>query len=232
MGDYMREGHLRHPREGRRRQGAARAVRRRGLLRLLRRCWPRPSAVSSRAFLSITACCARTRAMRSRRRSASWDINFVRVNAEERFLAQARRRHPTRSSKRKIIGEEFIRVFEEEAQEDRHGRLSGAGHDLSRRDRIRRRQAPPSSRATTTSAVCRTMWISRRSSSRCACCSRTRCAQLGRELGLPEYLVDAPAVPGSGSWPSACIGEITEEKLDILRDADAIFRDEIAKAQA
>ena len=48
-----------------------------------------------------------------------WDINFVRVNAEERFLTQARRTSPTRRRKRKIIGEEFIRVFEEEAQEDR-----------------------------------------------------------------------------------------------------------------
>ena len=37
-------------------------------------------------------------------------------------------------TKRKIIGEEFIRVFEEEGQEDRLGRLSGSGYDLSRRD--------------------------------------------------------------------------------------------------
>ncbi len=105
---------------------------------------------------------------------AKWDLNFVRVNAEARFLDKLSGvDDPER--KRKIIGEEFIRVFEEEAKKIGARGLSGAGHDLSGRHRVRPAAAtPPSSRATTTSAVCPTMWTSRRSSSRCACCSRTR----------------------------------------------------------
>ena len=53
--------------------------------------------------------------------------------------------------------------------------------------------------------------------------------QLGRELGLPDYLVNRQPFPGPG-LAIRVIGEITKEKLDILREADYIWRDEIAKA--
>ena len=53
--------------------------------------------------------------------------------------------------------------------------------------------------------------------------------QLGRELGLADYLVDRQPFPGPG-LAIRVMGEITKEKLDILRDADYIFREEIAKA--
>ena len=52
---------------------------------------------------------------------------------------------------------------------------------------------------------------------------------LGRELGLPEYLISRQPFPGPGLGIRV-IGEITKEKLDILREADFIFRDEVAKA--
>ena len=53
--------------------------------------------------------------------------------------------------------------------------------------------------------------------------------RLGLELGLPEYLVHRQPFPGPG-LAIRVMGEITKEKLEILRDADFIFRDEIAKA--
>ena len=53
--------------------------------------------------------------------------------------------------------------------------------------------------------------------------------QLGRELGLPEYLVKRQPFPGPG-LAIRVIGEITEMKLYMLREADFIFREEIAKA--
>nr|MCR5731734.1 GMP synthase (glutamine-hydrolyzing) [Sphaerochaetaceae bacterium] len=53
--------------------------------------------------------------------------------------------------------------------------------------------------------------------------------ELGRELGLPEELVDRHPFPGPGLGVR-CIGEITKERLDTLRDVDAIFIEEIRKA--
>jgi len=52
---------------------------------------------------------------------------------------------------------------------------------------------------------------------------------LGRELGLPDYIVNRQPFPGPG-LAIRIIGDVTKEKCDILREADFIFRDEIAKA--
>ena len=53
--------------------------------------------------------------------------------------------------------------------------------------------------------------------------------KLGRELGLADYLVDRQPFPGPG-LAIRVMGEITKEKLDILRDADKIFREELEKS--
>ena len=133
-------------------------------------------------------------------------------------------------AKRKIIGEEFIRVFEEEAGQLEGGALPRPGHALLRRHRVRRRhRARRRSSRTTTSAGCPTT-SSSSSSSRCARCSRTRCARVGAELGLPDRLVWRQPFPGPGLAIRVVGGEATRERLDLLRDADAILQDEIRKA--
>ena len=53
--------------------------------------------------------------------------------------------------------------------------------------------------------------------------------QLGRELGLPAALIERQPFPGPG-LAIRVIGEVTREKLDMLREADAIFREEMARA--
>ena len=151
---------------------------------------------------------------------------FRRVDAESRFLLKlAGVTEP--EHKRKIIGEEFIRVFEQEAK--KIGAVDFLAQGTIYPDVIESGAGSgrPSSRATTTWAACRTMWTSRRSSSLCGCSSRTRSARLGRELGLPEYLVSRQPFPGPG-LAIRIIGDITKEKGRHPREADFIFRDEIA----
>ena len=80
----------------------------------------------------------------------SYDLNFIRVNAQERFYEKLKGVEEP-EHKRKIIGEEFIRVFEEEGEEDRRGRLPGPGNHLSRRrGKAAWAESPQSSNPTTT----------------------------------------------------------------------------------
>ena len=158
---------------------------------------------------------------------AKWDMKFVRVNAERRFLDRlAGVDEPEK--KRKIIGEEFIRVFEEEAKKVgavdflAQGTIypdvieSGAGDAAVIKSHHNVGGLPDHVDFKEIIEPLRLLF-------------KDEVRQLGRELGLPEYLVMRQPFPGPG-LAIRVIGGVTKEKLDILRDADAIFREEIAQA--
>ena len=155
------------------------------------------------------------------------DINFVRVNAEERFLGKlAGVSEPEK--KRKIIGEEFIRVFEEEAK--KIGKVdflaqgtiyadvveSGSGDAAVIKSHHNVGGLPDYVDFKEIIEPLRLLF-------------KDEVRALGRELGLPDYLVNRQPFPGPG-LAIRVIGEVTKEKLNVLREADFIFRDEIAKA--
>lgn len=158
---------------------------------------------------------------------ADWDINFVRVNAGERFLGKlAGIDEP--ESKRKIIGEEFIRVFEAEAK--KIGKVdflvqgtiypdvieSGTGDAAVIKSHHNVGGLPDYVDFKEIIEPLRLLF-------------KDEVRKLGQELGLPEYLVWRQPFPGPG-LAIRIIGDITSEKVDILQNADYIFREEIAKS--
>ncbi|MCD8191362.1 MAG: glutamine-hydrolyzing GMP synthase [Oscillospiraceae bacterium] len=158
---------------------------------------------------------------------APWDINFVRVDAEKRFLGRlAGVTEPER--KRKIIGEEFIRVFEEEGK--KIGRVDYLAQGTIYPDVI---ESGLGSAATIKShhnvGGLPDFVDFREIIEPLRLLFKDEVRSLGRELGLPDYLVNRQPFPGPG-LAIRVIGDITKEKLDLLREADYIFRDEIAKA--
>lgn len=157
---------------------------------------------------------------------AGKSLNFVRVDAEKRFLTKlAGVTEPER--KRKIIGEEFVRVFEEESSKF-------AGSFLAQGTIY----PDVVESGLTTGAVIKshhnvgglpkdTKFIGLVEPLRSLFKDEVRA--LGRKLGLDETLVSRQPFPGPG-LAVRCIGEITKERLDILREADYIYREELAKA--
>lgn len=156
-----------------------------------------------------------------------WAMNFVRVDAEERFLEKlAGVTEPEK--KRKIIGEEFIRVFEEEAKKVgavdflAQGTIypdvieSGAGDAAVIKSHHNVGGLPDHVDFKEILEPLRLLF-------------KDEVRQLGRELGLPEYLVSRQPFPGPG-LAIRVIGDLTKAKLDTLRDADAVYREEIASA--
>ena len=155
---------------------------------------------------------------------AKRDLHFIRVNAQERFLAKLKNvTEPEK--KRKAIGEEFIRVFEEEASKlgaiaflaqgtiypdvvesgGKHGATIKSHHNVG---------GLPENLAF--SGIIEP--LSR--------LFKDEVRILGRKLGLPPSLVNRQPFPGPG-LAIRVMGEITEAKLDVLRKADAIFRAEL-----
>ncbi len=156
-----------------------------------------------------------------------YDINLIRVNAKKRFLAKlAGVSDP--EQKRKIIGEEFIRVFEEEAK--KIGKVdflvqgtiypdvieSGAGQGQTIKSHHNVGGLPDYVDFKEIVEPLRDLF-------------KDEVRQTGLELGIPDYLVYRQPFPGPG-LAIRVIGDITDEKLEILKNADAIFREEIANA--
>ena len=155
------------------------------------------------------------------------DANLIYVDAVDRFLDKlAGVADP--EQKRKIIGAEFIRVFEEEARKLEgidflaQGTIypdvieSGAGNAATIKSHHNVGGLPDYVDFKEIIEPLRLLF-------------KDEVRQLGRELGLPEYLVSRQPFPGPG-LAIRIIGDITKDKADTLRLADFIFRDEIAKA--
>ena len=155
------------------------------------------------------------------------DINFIRVNAKDRFLAKlAGVSDP--ETKRKIIGEEFIRVFEEEAKKIGtvdflvQGTIypdvieSGLGKSSVIKSHHNVGGLPDYVDFKEIIEPLRDLF-------------KDEVRKTGLELGIPENLVFRQPFPGPG-LAIRIIGEITDDKLTILKNADSIFREEIAKA--
>ncbi len=157
---------------------------------------------------------------------AGKSLNFVRVNAEERFLTKlAGVTDPER--KRKIIGEEFVRVFEEESAKFAGSLLaqgtiypdvveSGLTTGAVIKSHHNVGGLPKDTKFAGLVEPLRSLF-------------KDEVRELGRKLGLDDTLVSRQPFPGPG-LAVRCIGEITKARLDILRDADYIFREELKKA--
>lgn len=159
--------------------------------------------------------------------NGSYDLNFIRVNAKDRFYAKLKGVTDP-ETKRKIIGEEFIRVFEEEAKKIGavdflvQGTIypdvieSGLGKSAVIKSHHNVGGLPDYVDFKEIVEPLRLLF-------------KDEVRKAGRELNIPEYLVNRQPFPGPGLG-IRIIGEVTEEKVKIVQEADAIYREEIAKA--
>jgi GMP synthase (glutamine-hydrolysing) len=158
---------------------------------------------------------------------ANSGMHFIRVNAEDRFLKKLEGITDP-ETKRKTIGEEFIRVFEDEGKKIgavdflAQGTIypdvieSGTGDAAVIKSHHNVGGLPAVVEFKGLIEPLRMLF-------------KDEVRQLGLELGLADYLVWRQPFPGPGLGIRV-MGDITKEKLDILRDADAIYREEIANA--
>ncbi|MBQ7919603.1 MAG: glutamine-hydrolyzing GMP synthase [Lachnospiraceae bacterium] len=158
----------------------------------------------------------------------NYELNFIRVNAQQRFYVKlAGASEP--ETKRKIIGEEFIRVFEEEAK--KIGAVDFLVQGTIYPDIVESGLGGESAVIKSHHNVgglpdcvdfkeiiepLRNLF-------------KDEVRQVGLELGIPEKLVFRQPFPGPGLGVRI-VGEVTEEKVRIVQEADAIYREEIAKA--
>jgi len=159
--------------------------------------------------------------------SEQFDMNIIRVNAKDRFLNKLAGVSDS-ETKRKIIGEEFIRLFEEEAKKIGtvdylvQGTIypdvieSGAGDAAMIKSHHNVGGLPDYVDFKEIIEPLRNLF-------------KDEVRKAGIELGIPANLVWRQPFPGPG-LAIRIMGAVTEEKLTLLQEADAIFRDEIAKA--
>ena len=157
----------------------------------------------------------------------AYELNFIRVDAKERFYEKLLNVTDP-EKKRKIIGEEFIRVFEEEAK--KIGKVdflvqgtiypdvveSGIGDGAVIKSHHNVGGLPDYVDFKEIIEPLRALF-------------KDEVRAAGLELGIPEHLVYRQPFPGPGLG-IRIIGEVTAEKVKIVQDADAIYREEIAKA--
>ncbi|MGN0466825.1 MAG: glutamine-hydrolyzing GMP synthase [Lachnospiraceae bacterium] len=156
-----------------------------------------------------------------------YDLNFIRVNAQERYYKKlAGVTEP--EQKRKIIGEEFIRVFEEEAKKIGavdylvQGTIypdvieSGLGKSAVIKSHHNVGGLPSVVDFKEIIEPLRLLF-------------KDEVRKAGLELGIPEHLVFRQPFPGPGLG-IRIVGEVTAEKVKIVQEADAIYREEVAKA--
>ena len=160
--------------------------------------------------------------------NGQFDLNFIRVNAQQRYYDKlAGVTEP--EAKRKIIGEEFIRIFEEEAK--KIGAVDFLAQGTIYPDVVESGLGGESAVIKSHHNVgglpdyvdfkeiiepLRDLF-------------KDEVRKAGLELGIPENLVFRQPFPGPGLG-IRIIGEVTAEKVRIVQDADAIYREEIAKA--
>ena len=155
-----------------------------------------------------------------------FDLNLIAVDASEQFLNKLTGITEP-EAKRKAIGETFIRVFEQESRKLGDIELlvqgtiypdvieSGAGHSAVIKSHHNVGGLPDDMTFTGVIEPLRNLF-------------KDEVRAVGRELGLPAHVVDRQPFPGPGLGIRV-IGEVTEDKLEILREADFVYRDEIAK---
>ncbi|CDZ74522.1 GMP synthase [Peptoniphilus sp. ING2-D1G] len=154
-------------------------------------------------------------------------MKFIRIDAEQRFLDRFKGVTDP-EKKRKIIGEEFIRVFEEEGRKIKsvdylaQGTIypdiieSGLGDAAVIKSHHNVGGLPDAVDFKEIIEPLKMLF-------------KDEVRKLGKELDLPDYLVNRQPFPGPG-LAIRVMGEITKQRLDILRDADYIFREELEKA--
>ncbi len=159
--------------------------------------------------------------------NGQYELNFIRVNARDRFYDKLKGVEEP-EAKRKIIGEEFIRVFEEEAKKIGsvdflvQGTIypdvieSGLGKSAVIKSHHNVGGLPDCVDFKEIIEPLRLLF-------------KDEVRKAGLELGIPDYLVFRQPFPGPGLG-IRIIGEVTAEKVRIVQEADAIYREEIGKA--